>query len=104
MTFALKESKSGEKFLLQAEGEIDVYTSSQLKEKINALLDNGVKELVIDLSNVSYIDSTGLGIFIGTLRNLKERGGRMELLSPTPRVKKVLNITGLDRVFDIKYA
>lgn len=101
MTFILKEEKNGEKFFLRAEGEIDIYTCTKLKEKIYTILDTGAKDLAVDLSQVTYIDSTGLGVFIGVLRNLKEKGGSMELLNPTPRVEKVLRITGLDRVFDV---
>lgn len=101
MTFMLKEKTIDDKLLLQVEGEIDIYTCTELKDRIYSFLDKGIKELTVDLSKVTYIDSTGLGVFIGVLRNLKEIGGSLKLLKPTPRVGKVLKITGLDRVFDI---
>jgi anti-sigma B factor antagonist len=82
-------------------GEVDIYTAPQFKERMLELLDGGVTNLVIDLSQVSFIDSTALGVLIGGVRRVNSAGGTMALVVVSRPVQRVLNITGLDRVFTI---
>ena len=87
--------------VLEVKGEVDLYTSPQLKEKVNDLIEEGQTQLVIDLSGVGFMDSSGLGVLVTALKRAKERGGALALVSPEGSVHKVLTITGLDRVFPI---
>ena len=87
--------------LIDLEGEVDVYTAPQLKQQIIALLDGGVKHLVVNLSAVDYLDSTALGVLIGGLKRLRERNGTLDLICPNQRIKRIFEITGLDRIFEI---
>lgn len=80
-------------------GEIDVYTSPKLKEKVVEELEKKVENLVINLQEVSYIDSTGLGILIGALKRMKEREGNLYLIFSSPRLKRIFEITGLNKIF-----
>lgn len=82
-------------------GEVDIYTAPRFKECMLELLDGGVERLLIDLSGVSFIDSTALGVLIGGLRRVHDADGRMALIVATSAVARVLTITGLDRVFEI---
>lgn len=91
----------GARALISLRGEVDIYTAPRFKEQLIALLDEGVTELVIDLSGVTFIDSTALGIMIGGVRRLHDVDGRMALVVATRPVARVLTITGLDRVFTI---
>lgn len=82
-------------------GEVDIYTAPRFKERMLELLDAGVDHLVVDLSRVSFIDSTALGVLIGGVRRVNSTGGSMALVVVSRPVERVLSITGLDRVFSI---
>jgi len=87
--------------MIDLEGEVDVYTAPQLKQQIINLLDGGIYKVIVNLSAVEYLDSTALGVLIGGLKRLKERNGALDLVCPNPRIKRIFEITGLDRIFDI---
>lgn len=87
--------------LIDLEGEVDVYTAPQLKQQIIGLLDSGVRHVTVNLSAVDYLDSTALGVLIGGLKRLRERDGTLDLICPNPRIKRIFEITGLDKIFDI---
>ena len=82
-------------------GEIDVYTSPKVKEAITELIDQGNYALVINLENVRYIDSTGLGVLIGGLKRVREHSGTVNLVCTNPQIKKIFDITGLVKIFGI---
>jgi anti-sigma B factor antagonist len=82
-------------------GEVDLYTAPRFKQGMLELLDAGVVKLVVDLSAVSFIDSTALGVLIGGVRRANAAGGAMALVVTSRPVERVLAITGLDRVFTI---
>ncbi len=82
-------------------GEIDVYTSPKVKEAINALIEEGHYNLIINLEQVRYIDSTGLGILIGALKKVREHSGNIFLVCVDQQIKKVFTITGLVKIFKI---
>lgn len=82
-------------------GEVDVYTASKLKETLIPLAEKENHRLVIDLSGVEYIDSTGLGIFIGALKAAEKSGSTLKLTGLNDRVRRLFEITGLHEVIDI---
>lgn len=86
---------------LDLKGEIDVYTSPKLKEKVIEEIEKGIKNLIINLQEVSYIDSTGLGILIGALKRIKEREGKLYLIFSSTRLNRIFEITGLNKIFII---
>ncbi|MBI2251917.1 MAG: STAS domain-containing protein [Armatimonadetes bacterium] len=88
-------------YLIEINGEIDVYTSIKVKEVINELIDKGHYQFVISLEGVRYIDSTGLGVLIGALKKVKEHDGNINLICTSPQIKKIFNITGLVKIFEI---
>jgi anti-sigma B factor antagonist len=85
--------------VLEVQGEVDLYTSPQLREAILRLTEEGENRIVIDLNNVSFIDSSGLGVLVAGLKRARERGGELALVFGEGSVQKVLSITGLDKVF-----
>jgi len=82
-------------------GEVDIFTAPQFKECLLGLLDDGVKRLVVDLGEVTFIDSTALGVLIGGVRRVHGVGGSMTVVVATRPVERVLSVTGLDRVFSL---
>ena len=72
-----------------------------LREHVNELLDEGHRELILNLANVPYIDSFGLGQLIAIWTSIRAQGGHMVLLRPTDHVQQLLRITKLNTVFEI---
>ena len=87
--------------IVSLSGEVDIYTAPQFKECMLELIDTGVERLVVDMSGVTFIDSTALGVLIGGVRRVLTAGGAMALVVTNRAVERVLSITGLDRVFTI---
>lgn len=87
--------------MIDLEGEVDVYTAPQLKQQIINMLDGGVYHVIVNLTNVEYLDSTALGVLIGGLKRLRERNGTLDLVCPNARIRRIFEITGLDKIFDI---
>jgi len=91
----------GDTYVVDLNGEIDVYTSPKVKDAIGDLIDKGHYNLVINLEKVRYIDSTGLGVLIGGLKRVREHGGTVNLVCTNPQIKKIFDITGLVKIFGI---
>lgn len=83
-------------------GEIDVYTAAKLREKLLALCEQNKHKVVVDLSGVTYMDSTGLGVFIGAYKASQNADGVFSLTGLTPRVARLFKITGLDELITIE--
>ena len=95
------ERLSGTLGLVVLTGEVDIATAPRFRECMIELLDAGVEKLVVDLSGVTFIDSTALGVLIGGVRRVRGVGGAMTLVVTSRPVQRVLSLTGLDRVFAI---
>jgi len=82
-------------------GELDMATAPQLREALVRLASDGAKLVTVDLTDLDFIDSTGLSVLIGGLKRLRQQGGDLALRSPNASTSKVLEITGLTEVFAI---
>ena len=70
--------------------------------ELGAVLADGMpNRVVIDMSGVEFCDSTGMNVLLSCLRRVRERGGELEIASPKPAVRKILQVTGLDSVFTL---
>lgn len=87
--------------VVEVKGEVDLYTAPKLREEILSRVESGDRKIVVDLGDVGFLDSTGLGVLVGALKRLKEQDGTLALVCPQGAVLRVLQITGLDRVFPI---
>jgi anti-sigma B factor antagonist len=85
--------------LVNVSGEVDIYTAPRLKDEIVALIDEGAANMVVDLSGVTFIDSTALGVLIGGIRRVHTLGGELVMVAQSRPVQRILAITGLDKVF-----
>ena len=92
--------ESGE-LLVRIEGEVDVYTSIDLKKELTRLVESEQKKIIIDLENVNYMDSSGLGVLVALLKELKKVGGELKLISLPVSVKKIFDLTRLTKFFNI---
>jgi anti-sigma B factor antagonist len=76
-------------------GEVDALTAPQLGKRILMLADEGKTEMVVDLSGVTFMDSTGIGVLLNALRHLTTRRGGLVLVCPTERIMRPFEVTGL---------
>ena len=82
-------------------GEVDAYTCARLREAMIEAIEDGGANLVVDMKNVDYIDSSGLGTLVGGLKRVSERQGAIAVVCTNPQIRKVFDITGLVKVFPI---
>ena len=97
----LKEEYLDDTARVSVTGEVDIYTAQKFKDKLYSIVDNSGKDLVIDCSGLDYIDSTGLGIFVGALKKTKLAGKNIYLENIKDNIRKLFVITGLDKLFII---
>ncbi|QEK10889.1 STAS domain-containing protein [Crassaminicella thermophila] len=86
-------------WLMDIIGEVDIYTANELKETLRKMLDEHVDNIKINCSELTYIDSTGLGVLIGALKRLKKENKNIIIVNPKQNISKLLKITGLNKIF-----
>ena len=91
----------GPRTVVAVEGEIDVSSADALRDQISELLERDRTDLVIDLRAVRFMDSTGLGVLVGTLKKVRLAGGQLQLVIDSERLLKVFRITALLQVFTV---
>ncbi|HWD52036.1 MAG TPA: STAS domain-containing protein [Acidimicrobiales bacterium] len=101
LTFEIAETRLDGVSVLTVTGEIDMATAPDLRERLVALEADRISAIVVDLTGVSFIDSTALGVLVGAYRRQEEAGGTLKLVVTEPRVRKVLEITDLTSVFPV---
>jgi anti-sigma B factor antagonist len=102
MDLSFEISKKDNHIVMAVTGEIDLYSVKQLKESVTQVIEQEREaRIIMDLNNVKYIDSTGLGILIGIKRRCAEKAGELSLVFDSERIANLFNITGLHNVFAI---
>ena len=87
--------------VLDVGGEVDLSTAPVLRSRIEGIVDDGGRRLVVDLADVSFMDSSGLSVLVVGFKGMREAGGQMAVVCPNASIAKIFSITGLDRVFSI---
>jgi anti-sigma B factor antagonist len=101
MDFTVAKQDRDGVLVVSPRGEIDVYTAPELKEQAASAIEEGADRVVIDMSDVDFMDSSGLGVLVSLLKRVREAGGSIRLVIPDERILKIFRITALDEVFDI---
>lgn len=101
LTFEINEQVTRGVPVVGVVGEIDVATAPTLAEHLGVHEEAGAASVVVDLLGVSFLDSTALGVLVGSFKRLRESGGTLKLVIAEPRILKVFEITDLIRVFPI---
>lgn len=101
MEVSVTSRRVGDRTVVQVAGEIDVYTAPALREELAAQQEVGPVHLVVDLTDVPFMDSTGLGVLVGALKRARTTGGDLRLVIDQEKVLKVFRITALTQVFQI---
>lgn len=99
MNVTIHEKAESDKIAtLVVESEVDAYTAPRLRERLIPLCEKA--EVVnLDLSKVTYMDSTGLGVLIGAYKALRTSSGRLKIYGINPRLERLFQITGLSEIF-----
>ena len=102
MAFSIDDrAVDGETHVVAVTGEIDLFTAPEFKQRVSAPIDAGRTHVVVDLTETTFIDSTGLGVLIRGVERLNTEGGRLAVVCVDPNIVKVFEVTGLDRIFTI---
>jgi anti-sigma B factor antagonist len=102
VNFQIKDVEIDEQtHVIELGGEVDLYTAPEFKERMVQLIEEGKKQIVVDLSQATFIDSTTLGVLVGGVKRLRPQGGSLTLVCSDENITKIFEITGLDRVFPI---
>ena len=102
MNFDIKtEQLSGDSYVISLAGEVDLYTAPEFKQQLLDVIGKGAKEVVVDFSDTTFIDSTTLGVLVGGVKRLRTNDGQLSLVCSDRNITKIFEITGLDRVFSI---
>jgi anti-sigma B factor antagonist len=96
--FDLNVSERDECAVLAVTGELDVATAPQLRQEAVRLTTMGQSRIVIDLSGVDFLDSTGLGVIVGVLKRVRTHGGDLAVAGAEDHVRKVFDITRISDV------
>jgi len=97
---ATVQTENGE-VVVEVRGELDEHTAPRLRETLGELATQDIASLSLDLGQMTFIDSTGLGALVGALKRSRAAGGDVTLKHPSTATRKVLELTGLHNVFKI---
>ena len=102
MNFDIKtERLDDNSYVIALAGEVDLYTAPEFKQQLLEVVGQGASDVVVDLSDTTFIDSTSLGVLVGGVKRLRAQDGRLSLVCSDRNIRKIFEITGLDRVFTI---
>jgi anti-sigma B factor antagonist len=87
--------------VLVVQGDADLHVAAELRERLTRTIDEGASALVVDLSDVTFVDSMALGVLLGAMKRMRAAGGRLRLVVARPEVRRIFEITLLDRVLAI---
>jgi anti-sigma B factor antagonist len=99
---SLNVRRVGERSVLDVVGEVDVYSAPELRERLSEQLNASEPSLIVNLTDVTFLDSTGIGTLVAGLNRAVKFGGTLTLVCDHDRILKLFRITGLDSVFAIR--
>jgi anti-sigma B factor antagonist len=102
MNFDINTDRLGDdSYVISLAGEVDLYTAPEFKQQLLEVIAQGGKNVVVDFSSTTFIDSTTLGVLVGGVKRLRTNDGQLTLVCSDRNITKIFEITGLDRVFTI---
>lgn len=87
--------------VVSVRGEADLHSAPELRDALATLIEDGTDELVLDLSETTFVDSMTLGVLLGAMKRVRSRGGHLRLVVTGADVRRIFEITLLDRVFPL---
>jgi anti-sigma B factor antagonist len=87
--------------VVEVHGQADLHTAAELRSAMSEAIDRGAVSLVVDLSEATFIDSMTLGVLLGAVKRLRPTGGGVSVVCTDPHIRRIFEITLLDRVFTL---
>lgn len=99
----IETERIGPNLIVQVDGELDLETSPVFREKVESKLNQYemIKHLILDLKQVNFIDSSGLGAILGRFKRLSQQGGRVSAVNVSPQVRRIFELSGLLKIMKI---
>jgi anti-sigma B factor antagonist len=104
LSIDLKTEDGGETLVFKLRGSLDLATAPTVRAALAEATEKGSHHLIVDLTQLEFLDSTGLGVLIGAHRRAAERGGSFRLVVSEGPISRLLNITGLIAVFAVYHS
>lgn len=101
MDLRIRVEGEGTHRVVHLTGECDLASAPQLRETLRPLAPPDVTSLVLDLAELDFLDSTGLGVLLGSLRRLREQDGELKIAGARGQPRQLLAVTGLDRILPL---
>lgn len=102
MNLTVNVQENNHEYLIKIKGEIDVYTAPKLKKQLLPLTEKEGVKIQIDLLDTTYLDSTGLGVFISAFKTTQQNNSEIEIIHVNDRVHRLFTVTGLDKIIKLK--
>jgi anti-sigma B factor antagonist len=83
-------------YVLEVDGELDLYTAPRLSSQLGELIARGATHLIVDLTETTFIDSTALHVLLDARKRVRAEGGEVVVVCPSPHVRRVFEVTGVD--------
>lgn len=99
--FRLEVDQTSNGPVVSVSGDVDLHSAPELRDRLAAIIDEEGAVVTVDLSETSFLDSMALGVLLGARKRLAAIGGELELVVSNPDIRRVFEITMLDRVFTI---
>ena len=94
--------RNGDIMIVGLEGELDHHHASDVREALDLVLEDiSIRHLILNLRNLQFMDSSGIGVFIGRYKTIKKRGGQVCITNINPRLSKILEMSGLYRILKV---
>lgn len=100
LDFGVSVTRTDDTAVVELSGDLDCYSSPQLRATFVELAGEGVRRVVLDVGGTQFVDSTGLGVLVGAKRRFRSLGGDLLLRSLSPATARLLEVTGLAGVFE----
>ena len=103
MNFDIKtEQLDGDSYVIGLAGEVDLYTAPEFKQQLLEVISQGARNVVVDFSDTTFIDSTTLGVLIAAVKRVRPVGGTLAIVCADSNITRIFELTGLDKVFPIR--
>ena len=84
--------------VVRLDGRLDLVSAGEAKQRLVETVESGHRRLVVDMADVDFVDSSGLGAIVGVLKAARQAGGDLRIARPTSQLRSILELTMLDRV------
>jgi anti-sigma B factor antagonist len=100
--FSLEEERLGPgTVVVTIHGDTDLHVVGELGDRLGEIIDERPSALIVDLSTATFLDSMAIGVLLRAMKSLRERGGRFRIVTPRSEIRRIFEMTLLDRVFEL---